>query len=124
MRPVVVTSRFIRHILPRRKPQVLLPQYPLASSSSFPYYCRLFSTEPENGQQKEDRNQGNNSADDTRKEQQDKEQLMKQIEEDIALNKSYTYWQRIKNVYKFTQECGSEEVLSERMQAYEEGGVM
>ena len=121
MRPTAITYRLlfpsIRQLLHHRQPSLLLPC--ITSSSS--YSCRWFSVQPDKDEQKtgkEDRNQKGNEK------RQDKEQLQKQIEEDIGLNDSYTNWQRIKFVYNFVEDCGTEKVLCERIQAYEDGRVM
>lgn len=107
----------IRQLLHRKQPSLLLPCITSSSSNS----CRWFSVQPDKDEQKtgkENQNQEDNEK------RQDKEQLIKKVEEDIHLNDSYTHWQRVKFVYNFVDNCGSEKVLSQRIQAYEDGGVM
>ena len=107
----------------RRTPSIIPTRLPAPPPSSTFSHCQFFSSGPNREEEEKVKEQNDRNEEGERSKEQ-YAQLLQQLEEDVALNLSYTYWQRIKKVYNFVKECGTEEAIAERIQAYEDGGVM
>ena len=116
-----------RHVLVSSlRPSAFIRTQALLSSSPKcpPTSTRPCSTQPNKKDEEQEKKAKVKSGQRQDEEQQDEGRFLQQLEDDVALNTSYTYWQRIKLVYNFVLECETEDVIHERVQAYEDAGVM